>query len=311
MATDKGSIAAIGMFDGIHLGHRHLVSRLLAEAAHKRLTPVAVTFPDHPLKYIAPGKCPRLLTPDSLEKSRILLDSGVEQVLTLAFTPRLRRLTARGFMRWLRDNYDVREIVAGYDHRFGSDRLVSLDDYRMAGKEAGVNVTGATRFLLPEHCPPPASGDGRKVSSSVIRRLVGLGDIKHAAMLLGRRYEISGKVVAGDRLGRKLGVPTANLCVNPRQCMPPDGVYAAEAVLPGGEVYPSVVNIGHRPTVASSLGSDYRVEAHIIGFDGNLYGNVIRLRFKSRLRGEVKFDSLKALKAQIQKDIALTLAEVE
>lgn len=311
-ASGKGRIAAIGMFDGLHRGHRHLISQLLDKSACKGLAPLAVTFPDHPLRYIKPEKCPKLLTPESAEKARLLQEAGVDRMLSLAFTPRLRQLTAAEFMRWLRENYDVREIVIGYDHRFGSDRLERLEDYRRAGKEAGVVVTGATPFLLPEDNPSgKATAEDRKVSSSVIRRTIERGDMERAALLLGRRYEISGTVETGDRLGRKLGVPTANLHISSRQCMPPDGVYAALAVLPDGKYFPSVVNLGHRPTVSSKLGSDYRVEAHIIGFDGDLYGQKLSLIFIKRLRSEIKFNSLDELKAQIQKDIALTLAEIE
>ena len=311
-ASGKGRIAAIGMFDGLHRGHRHLISQLLDKSACKGLAPLAVTFPDHPLRYIKPEKCPKLLTPESAEKARLLQEAGVDGVLSLAFTPRLRRLTAAEFMRWLRENYDVREIVIGYDHRFGNDRLERLEDYRRAGEEAGVVVTGATPFLLPEDNPSDkATAEDRKVSSSVIRRTIERGDMECAALLLGRRYEISGTVETGDRLGRKLGVPTANLHISSRQCMPPDGVYSAFAILPDGKTFPSVVNLGHRPTVSSKLGSDYRVEAHIIGFDGNLYGQKLTLIFINRLRGEIKFNSLDELKAQIQKDIALTLAEIE
>lgn len=317
-ASGKGRIAAIGMFDGLHRGHRHLISQLLDKSACKGLAPLAVTFPDHPLRYIKPEKCPKLLTPESAEKSRLLQEAGVDRVLSLAFTPRLRRLTAAEFMCWLREYYYVREIVIGYDHRFGSDRLEKLEDYRRAGKEAGVVVTGATPFLLPEDSVSrennpsgKATAEDRKVSSSVIRRTIERGDMERAALLLGRRYEISGAVETGDRLGRKLGVPTANLHISSRQCMPPDGVYAALAVLPDSKTFPSVVNLGHRPTVSSMLGSDYRVEAHIIGFDGNLYSQKLSLKFIKLLRGEIKFNSLDELKAQIQKDIALTLAEVE
>lgn len=285
-------VASIGFYDGVHLGHRHLLAQVTDEARRRGMGALAVTFAGHPLAVVRGGQAPRLLsTPE--EKAGLLRDAGLDAVAMLRFTPALAALTSRQFMEQvLRRDYGVRVLVVGYDHRFGSDRGAGLADYRRYGAACGVEVVEATRY----------APDGAEVSSSAVRRLLAAGDAEAAARLLGRPYELGGTVVAGRQVGRRLGYPTANLRpASAEKLLPAAGVYAAEAET-GGVTCAAMLNIGLRPTLDDGRGQT--VEAHLLDFDGDLYGRPLTLRFVRRLRGERQFGSLEQLRAQLAADEA-------
>ena len=198
-------------------------------------------------------------------------------------------------MHMLSRRYGVREMLLGFNNRFGHDAPRDFDAYRRLAAECGITITRATELT---------SGNGTHVSSSVIRDLIGNhGDIPTATTLLGHPYELSGTITHGKQLGRTIGFPTANLIPSDnRKLIPKAGVYAATATLQDGQKYPAVVNIGHRPTV-DSPGSAISIEAHIIGFSGDLYGHTLTVQFRRRLRDERRFPTLAALRTQIAADI--------
>lgn len=275
------SVVTVGTFDGVHRGHKIVLETLKDYALRNGLQPAVVTFDRHPLETVAPSRAPRLLQ-SVRERDDILKRYGVK-VYEVEFTPEVSGLTAKEWMEKMARDYNAVAIVTGYDNRFGRDgHTLSHEIFTAQAREIGLDVVAAPE--LPGIC------------SSAIRKALGEGDIEAANEMLGRRYGIEGEVVKGRQLGRTIGVPTANLQVNPRMMIPAPGVYAAEAA-----GYPAVVNIGHNPTVGE--GNPLTIEAHLIGFSGNLYGKTLRLEFLRKLREEKKFTSLDALKEQIRRDI--------
>lgn len=280
------SAVTVGTFDGVHRGHREVVDFLLSESSKRDLRPVVITFEPHPLAVVAPERAPKLLELPS-EREECLRDMGVE-VVVLRFNEELRSLTAAQWLRRLRDEYGADLVVAGFDNTFGCDGMsMSLADYRNIAEPMGLDVVQA----------PVLEG----VSSTLIRRALGKGDVKDAAGMLGHPYSVSGIVTHGRELGRKIGFPTANLLPDPTLLLPAPGVYAADAVLSNGEKHRAVVNIGTAPTVATGL--PLTVEAHIIDFTGDLYNTTLRLDFLCRLRDESRFPDLDSLKTHIRLDI--------
>ncbi|MBD5387365.1 riboflavin biosynthesis protein RibF [bacterium] len=275
-----GSAVTVGTFDGVHRGHLEVLGKLKEYSLLHGLRPLAITFDRHPLEIIAPGKAPHMLQTRA-ERDELIRSAGVD-VEEVAFTRELCSLTAGEWMKILHDRYGARGLIAGYDNTFGRDgRNLSPDDYLQLGEETGITVVIASE--LPGIC------------STYIRRALAEGDVIHASEMLGRDYSLSGTVVDGRHLGRELGFPTANLDISPRLMLPKTGVYAARL-----DGMPAVVNIGDNPTV--DKGNPVTVEAHVIGFDGDLYGKEVRLSFVERIRDEKKFDSLEALKSQIASD---------
>lgn len=286
-------LAAIGMFDGVHSGHRHLLDIVRREAAKRGLQPAAVTFSCHPSALLRPDNQEKLLSGVE-DKAELLRHEGME-VIMLDFTPELRAMTSRQFIEMLRTRYGVEALVVGFNNRFGSDRNHRFEDYRRFGNEIGVEVIRATEF------------PGNKVSSSIIRSMIAEGDVEAASKGLGRDYALTGTVVAGRQLGRQLGFPTANIApVNALSILPASGVYAAYVT--DGERpalrHKAMVNIGRRPTVNS--GTDMTIEVHILDFKGNLYGHTLSIEFHSRIRPERHFPSLEALTSAIATDAAVT-----
>lgn len=284
-AEHHPAAAAIGTFDGVHRGHEAVIAKLRDVSDERHLTPIAVTFDRHPLDLIAPERAPKAIT--TIErKARLLKDAGVTPVV-LPFDETMRATTALDWMRRLKRDYNVAAIVVGYDNTFGSDGVnLSIADYRRLGQSLGIDIIEA----------PFVPG----VSSSAVRKAVGEGDVKRAAEMLGRPYRLTGTVVDGNRLGRTIGFPTANINPDPTLAIPADGVYAATAILSDGSKHPAMVNIGRRPTVRR--GEQRTIEAHVINWKGDLYGSQIGLDFTSRLRDEVRFNSIEALRAQLEKD---------
>lgn len=281
---------AVGMFDGVHLGHRHLLGELSEIARGRGLTPLAVTFPEHPLACIRPEAAPGLLSLPS-EKSAMIEALGIE-VAMLPFTPGLRATSAGGFLAMLRERFGAEAMLLGFNNRFGHDAPADFNDYVALARGEGMEMYAGTEFDLR----------GDAVSSSAIRRALADGDAGRAAAMLGRRYTVCGIVGHGRRLGRTIGFPTANItAASERKLLPAPGVYAAEATLPDGETLAAMVNIGFNPTVNDNAGRQ-TVEAHLIGFDGDLYGHTLTLGFAARLRSERCFPSVEALSAQLRSD---------
>lgn len=281
----RGAAVAIGTFDGVHKGHLAVIEKLKEVAAERDIDPVAITFDRHPLALIAPDRAPSALT--STEKKCELLRRAGVLALIMDFDEEMRETTARDWMLHLRDNNKVQALVVGYDNTFGSDGVnYSIADYKRIGAELGIEVVEA----------PFIEG----ISSSKIRKSLIAGDVEKAAEMLGRFYTLSGIVVAGNKLGRTIGFPTANIQVTPGLTIPANGVYAAIAFLPDGQRRQAIVNIGTRPTVRR--GDERTVEAHVIGYSGDLYGQHISIALCHRLRDEKRFNSIEALRAQIEKD---------
>lgn len=284
--------AVVGMFDGVHLGHRYLLENLRRLAGERGLTPLVFTFPKHPMSLICPEFAPKLLSEPG-EKLGLLGECGyaVGQVDFLVFNELLRHQTAAEFMRMLRREYGVRMLLRGYNNRFGTERDLTPEDYRRIAAAEGIELID-DRVSFVE-----ADGERLDVSSSHIRKLLLAGDVAGAARLLGRPYSISGIVVDGRKLGRRLGFPTANIAPeHVSKLIPETGVYICRA---GG--HPAMVNIGRRPTV-DRAGAPLSIEAHLLDFHGDIYGRRLTVEFLERLRSEQKFSSTEELSLRLAED---------
>ncbi len=284
-------IAAVGMFDGVHTGHIHLVKTLISFAEQTGLSPVVVTFENHPRDIIRPEDAPKMLTSPE-ERRKHLGETPLEGIIMLRFNEQLRRMPAFDFLTMLRDDYNARALVLGFNNHFGHDHPTEESEYRALGESAGVKIFHAGEYR---------HADAEKISSSVIRKLILNGDIQEANLMLGYNYRVSGTVVHGKELGRTIGFPTANIePADPRRLIPANGVYAVRIHLDDTS-YPAMVNIGHRPTVDSENAPE-TIEAHIIGFTGDLYGKTVEIEFLRFLREERRFSSLEDLRRQLTLD---------
>lgn len=290
--TRKRRIASVGMMDGVHAGHKFLIDFLCAQGKQLQLAPAIVTFDDHPLTTVCPGRAPKLLsTPE--RKLAMLNDSAVEDVVVLNFNHRMSRMSARSFLKMLHHRWGVDALVVGFNNRFGRDRAEGVEAYRAIGSGIGITVVEAPELMAVDSAP---------LSSSAIRRQLEQGDVHEASVMLGRPYIIYGTVVHGQALGRQLGFPTANISVeSPRVLVPAAGVYAGRLITPDGESRAAMINIGVRPTV-SGPDAEPTIEAHILDFSGELYGATVGLEFVARVRDERRFESVEALKRQLHKD---------
>ena len=285
-------VATIGFFDGVHRGHCSLLSQVVRQAAQRNRQSTVVTFDIHPRQLVNPDFQPLLLTTLD-EKLQLLSQQGIDRVAVLHFDEQMASLSARDFMSVvLSRQLNVDTLVLGYDSRFGHGRTAGFADYEAYGRSMGIDVLRATPLL---------SDDGTPVSSSLVRNLLLSGNIAQANDALGRRYSLTGNVVEGFHEGRRLGFPTANLALADRQRLVPGrGVYAVWAELTGySEPMPAMMNIGTRPTYN---GSSQTLEVHIIGYEGDLYGQDITVTFAERIRSEQPFDSPSALASQLQLD---------
>ncbi len=289
----RGCVATIGNFDGVHLGHRAVFVRLLEKGATLALPATVITFEPQALEYFAPQAAPARLT-RLREKLAALADCGIERVLLLRFGPKLARLGAREFVqRLLVDALGVRHLLVGDDFRFGRGREGDFDLLREMGREHGFAVED---LHTVNHC-------GERVSSTRIREALARGDLELARHLLGRPYRICGRVGHGDKRGRTIGYPTANVNLH-RRVSPLRGVYA---VMVGGvadQPWPGVANVGTRPTVPwdGRLGELYLLEVHLFDFAGDLYGRHLDVEFRLKLRDEKRFGSFEELETQIARD---------
>lgn len=292
--TLQPSVATIGFFDGVHLGHRHLIQQVKLAASQNGWQSSIITFPVHPRQVIQSDYQPQLLSSTN-EKIELLGTTGVDNCILLPFTKELSMLTAREFMQLLYDRYQVRMLVIGYDHRFGHNRTETFEDYCRYGQELGIHIMQATAYTQEQD----------KVSSSAIRRALQTGDIQTANQYLGYHYFVEGTVVDGYKVGRKMGFPTANLQMNfPHKLIPSVGVYAVYVHVKGQQ-WKGMLNIGHRPTLNN--GSNLSIEVHILDFEGDIYQQPIRIEFIQFLRPEAKFSSIDKLIEQMQKDKEATI----
>jgi riboflavin kinase/FMN adenylyltransferase len=283
------SIVTIGVFDGVHLGHQRLVQRLVQEARASGRTSVVITFFPHP-DVVLKGVTGRyyLTTPD--ERARLLLDLGVDLVVTHPFDDEVRHMRAADFVDRLRAHLNLSALWVGRDFALGYKREGDVDFLRAQGQIKGFEV---------EVVDLESGDQGMVISSTRVREALVTGDVAQMAVLLGRYYSVSGEVVHGDHRGRLLGFPTANLHVWEYQLLPSNGIYACWAYVEGRRLM-AMTNIGIQPTF---VGQDLKVEAYLLDFEGDLYGQTVRLDFVEWLRPEERFDSIDALIAQIQRDV--------
>jgi len=289
---------AIGVFDGVHLGHQAVISTSAGHAQAVHGTPVVVTFDPHPEKILRPDKAPHLITATP-HKVALIRTLGVQHLLIISFDKNFAATEPEDFVQQLvQHSKPLREICVGHEWSFGRNRRGNLELLKKLGAQFHFNVVGI----------PPVAVNGEIVSSTTIRRALEAGDLEKAATMLGRDYTILGTVVHGDDLGKKIGFPTANLSAHSEQ-FPPNGVYFAEAKL-DDVVFPGVVNLGYRPTMSSGS-SNRTLEVYLLNFDRDIYGKDLELRFLRYLRPEKKFENVDALVEQIERDVqqACELAE--
>jgi riboflavin kinase/FMN adenylyltransferase len=284
---------AIGVFDGVHLGHRAVIERALHDAGVASGQAVVVTFDPHPMRVLRPQSAPRLLT-STPHKIGLIEALGIEHILILQFTEEFAGTPPEKFIAELAQAArGLREICVGHEWSFGKNRAGDLRMLDRLGNQFGFEEVGV----------PAVKIDGEVVSSTLIRRAVVAGDLAKAERLLGRRFTVFGTVIGGDQIGRKLGFPTANLATHNEQ-FPPDGVYTARARL-DGRVEHGLVNIGVRPT-REETAHHRLLELHLLDFDEEIYGRDIEVEFLDFLRGERAFPNMDALREQIAADIAET-----
>lgn len=282
-------VATIGFFDGIHRGHQFLLQQVKTLASNKHLCSAVITFPVHPRKVMQQDYQPQLLT--SLEEKCTLLEKqGIDYTILLPFNQEMSKLSAREFMLILQEKLNVKMLVIGYDHRFGHNREEGFDDYVRYGKEMNMQVIQAQAWTQDEAF----------VSSSMVRKLIGEGNVSKATLCLGTRYTLQGTVVDGYKVGRKIGFPTANICpLCPEKLLPANGVYAVWVTL-NNQRYKGMLNIGQRPTVDN--GTDTSIEVHLLNFSEDIYHHTLTLEFVERLREEQRFDSTSQLIEQLKQD---------
>ena len=276
-------VATIGTFDGVHLGHRHVVGQVVNIARSRHLEAVVVTFPNHPLEVIRSDFPPQMLTLAD-EKRELLQQTGIDRTVMMPFTETMAQMTAFDFMRTiLRDQLNVQVLVLGYDNHFGHDHR-GFDDCLDYGRQLGIEVVECKEL--------PSS---LRVSSTAIRQALLEGDVSQANTLLGHPYFLQGTVIAGFQNGRKLGYPTANLQVDAHKLIPQSGAYFVETPVGWG-----MLNIGTRPTLHN--GTQRSIEVHLFDFKGDLYGQRLRVELLQHLRPERQFATLEELQHQLSDD---------
>jgi riboflavin kinase/FMN adenylyltransferase len=300
-----GSAVTIGAYDGVHLGHRALLGQLRARAEAAGLTTVVVTFDRHPATVVRPESAPCQLC-DLEQKLELLEEAGVDRTVVIRFDGERANETAEDFVtEVLVTGLDARLVVVGEDFHFGHGRKGNVALLREMGSTAGFEVEGVSL-----QADRQASGEPEAISSTRIRSLVAAGRVEAAATLLGRPHQVRGPVVRGDhRGGAELGFPTANIAVPAGICLPATGIYAGWYQRPEGISRAAAISVGRRPTFYGS-GGDLLVEAFLLDFSGDLYGEEARLAFVARLRDEAAFDSTDALVRQMERDVAETRARL-
>ena len=292
------SVLTIGVYDGVHLGHQAVIRQVRRLASESSAKSVVVTFDRHPASVVRPESAPKLLTDDD-QRMELLRATGIDATAIVTFDEAQAAESPTSFVeRVLVGALGVRTIVVGEDFHFGAHR---------AGNVALLRELGLTHdfTVVPLELINREDGVDEPVSSTAIRRALAGGNVALACSMLGRPFEARGAVVTGDQRGRLLGFPTANVEVPNRVCLPADGVYAGTYERPDGSTHPCAINLGRRPTFYEHADHSL-LEAHLIDFDGDLYGEAAKVRFEHFLRSERKFDGIDALVAQLKRDVEAT-----
>ena len=290
----KERVIALGFFDGVHLGHAALLRRTVEEAARRGATPAVFTFDRPPKEVVTGTPCPLIASPED-RKGLLERLFGIKDVIMVPFDREMMTTAWDDFVtKILVERYHAVHLVAGHDHHFGHKNQGSPELLVEKCAELGLGCDIIPKVEL----------DGITVSSTYIRNLVGMGQLERASRFLGHPHVLTQEVRHGRRIGHTIGVPTVNLVAPPHVLVPSYGVYVTRVFLPSGESYPAVTNVGTRPTVNN--GTDVTVEPWLLGFDGDLYGQRVRVEFFKRIRDEIRFDSLDSLRLQIQKDAQFT-----
>lgn len=293
----EGSAVTIGAYDGVHVGHQAVITEVHRRAESRGLRSAVVTFDRHPASVVRPESAPKLLT-DLDQKLELLAATGVDYCLVVTFDEARSQESADDFTRdVLVGCLNTKVVVVGEDFHFGHNRTGNVTRLTELGTDLGFEVQGID--LVDESGAP--TGTGARVSSTRIRRALLAGDLVEANTMLGRPYEVRGVVDHGDERGRELGFPTANVGVPDDVLLPADGIYAGWYERPDGTVHPSAINLGRRPQFYEDAPFSL-LEAHLLDFEGSLYGEAAKVRFVARLRGEAKFPTLQDLLDQIQRD---------
>jgi riboflavin kinase/FMN adenylyltransferase len=294
-----GTVVTIGAYDGVHLGHRALLARVRRMADDHGVAAAVVTFDRHPATVVRPGSAPLLLT-DLDQKLELLASTGMDYARVVRFDEERSRESAEDFVHELLvDCLGARAVVVGHDFHFGHRRRGNVPLLQQMGADLGFDVLGISLV---------ADGPGGEaVSSTRIRGLLAAGDVASAAKLLGRPHEVRGTVEQGDRRGRDLGYPTANVVVPADVLLPADGIYAGWYQRGAGARHQAAISLGRRPTFHPDATASV-LEAHLLDFEGDLYGEAARVGFVARLRGEERFDSVPELLARMADDVAATRA---
>jgi len=289
-SPQKGMVATLGFFDGVHLGHRHLIKQVVSEAKRIGQESAVITFPIHPRKVLDKDYQPPLLCGLD-EKVTQLATTEIDNCIMLDFTRDISQLSAKDFIQQiLKDKIGIQTLFVGYDHRFGKNREEEFEDYCKYGAEVGINMIKATAFQFGKET----------VSSSQIRYLLAQGDISLANTFLSYNYTITGKIVEGYQVGRRIGFPTANIKIWERyKVIPTDGVYAVRVHIKNS-IHEGMLYIGNRPTLHDD--SQTSVEVNIFDFDEDLYNKTLTVEFVSFVRPDIKFNGVEPLIAQINKD---------
>lgn len=299
-------VATIGMFDGVHRGHRFVLGHIRDYARAHHLNATVITFDRHPKEVVQTEWKPLLLTTFE-ERMRLLEGTGIDRCVVLPFTKEMARLSAHDFMVLMAERLGVKVLMTGYDNRFGHRRDETFDDYVRYGREIGIEVKGlpsANYQLTATNCQL------YEVSSSMVRRLLEEGNVHEASEALTYPYSITGTVVKGEHIGTTLGFPTANLQpTDKRKLIPAPGVYAVRCVMDDGrsKTHKGMMNIGTRPTFGEH---SQTLEVHILDYEGDLYGKEITVEFIERLRDERRFENEEELKRQLEED-ALRVQSLE
>jgi riboflavin kinase/FMN adenylyltransferase len=287
-SSTKDSVLAIGVFDGVHLGHQRLIAELLNQAEKRKMLSGVVTFRHNPEKLLSHRNKLPFLT-DIEERLDLLKQEGVTMVIPLSFTPELAQLSARQFVTLLQKYLKMRGLVVGQDFALGKEREGDTENLIRLGKSMNFDVIVV----------PPLVINGEVVSSTAIRKALAAGDMLKVRQLTGRPFKLAGKVVSGYGRGTGMGFPTANLEITSDHALPPDGVYTGWAHI-NGNTYQAMTNIGKNPTFGVNKRT---IEAYLIDYHGDLYGSDLQLDIVARLRDEKKFDNADELKRQVAEDI--------
>jgi riboflavin kinase/FMN adenylyltransferase len=288
LSPERGTALTIGVFDGVHLGHQYLLSRLREHARQRGLLSAVITFRQHPEDTLSGQNRLSYLTTLS-QRTSLIKEGGIDDVIVLSFTPELANLSARHFIGLLQKHLKMEVLIIGPDFALGKNREGDTDTLRTLGQDMGFTV-----ILIP-----PIIINGEVVSSTAIRNALAEGDMKKVYNMVGRYFNVPGRVVPGTHTGVQLGFPTANLETAPEQGLPTDGVYVTWAYI-DNKAYPSMTKIGRRPSFGDSQRT---VEVYILDYQGDLYGREMNIDIVERLRDVIKFDTAEALKSQIAEDV--------